>query len=65
MTLERKPPSTMVFVNVVRISALSSGPNELRRITRRQIVPMAAAVRAASRRRSAASCPGRRASARK
>ena len=26
ITLERKPPSTIVFVNVVRRSALSSGP---------------------------------------
>ena len=31
ITLERKPPSTIVFVNVVRSSELISGPNGLRR----------------------------------
>jgi len=37
ITFERKPPSTMVLVNVVRMSALRSGPKSLRRITRRPI----------------------------
>ena len=56
ITLERMPPSTMVFVNVVRMSELSSGPNSLRRITRWEIVRILRLLWARARRRKSAAC---------
>ena len=54
ITFDRKPPSTMVFVNVVRMSELSSGPKSLRRITRRPSRSIARLPRARARRRRSA-----------